>query len=124
VPELGHVHDLVEHAFAGRAFAEKAGGDGSGAQPLVGQGNARSEWDSASDDGVAAVEAARAVEQVHRSAVPTTAAFSLAEHLGHDGIYRHAARERVAVLAVGGNHGILRLQCRHHANGNRLFTIV
>jgi hypothetical protein len=38
---------------------------------------------------------------MHRPAAAAAAAFGLAVHLGHHRIHRHAAGERMAVLAIG-----------------------
>src|SRR5256885_14187645 len=59
-----------------------------------------SQRDVAADDPVAAHEPPPGVEQVHRAALPLRAARRLAEQLGHDLVRRHAARERLPVLAV------------------------
>jgi hypothetical protein len=46
------------------------------------------------------------IEQVHRAAAPAGTALGLAEHLGHDGVHRHAAHQRMAVFAIGGDDAV------------------
>ncbi len=65
---------------------------------------------SAADDRVAAVEAPADVEEVHRAAPPSAAAFDAAEHLGHDRPSGDPAGQRVTVLAVGRDDVVLGLQ--------------
>ena len=68
---------------------------------LVGEREPDRDRQAPADDRVAAVEAARDVEEVHRAAATATAAVGLAEHLGHQRPRRHTARQRLPVLAVG-----------------------
>src|SRR5690606_3713162 len=78
----------------------------------------------AADDRVAPVEATPDVEQVHRPAAAAAAAFALAEHLGHHRCGRHAACQRMAVLAVGGEDAVVVAQLRHRAGSDRLLADV
>ena len=48
-----------------------------------------------------------AAEQVHRAALALRAAGGLAEQLGHHGPRRDAARDRLPVVAVGGDHVVV-----------------
>jgi hypothetical protein len=50
------------------------------------------------------------------------AAFLLTVHLGHDGAHRQTAGERMTMFAIGGDDGIFRPQCRHHAGGYRFLA--
>ena len=102
-PQRREVHGLVELALGRRALAEEAGGDMRRAAHLVGQRQAHRQRQAAADDGIAAIEAVRGVEQVHRAAAPARGAGRLAIHLGHDLVHRHAAHQRMAVLAIGGD---------------------
>src|SRR5690606_22855660 len=79
---------------------------------------------SAADDRVAAVEARLRVEDVHRSAAPPGTSFGLAVHLRHQCAGRYAARERMAVLAIGREDGVLRRECPHRASGHCLLADV
>ena len=56
-----------------------------------------------------------AVEQVHRAALAARAAVDAAEQLGHHRARRHAARERLAVIAVGRDDVVVRAQHRDRA---------
>jgi hypothetical protein len=83
---------------------KKTGGDAVALLHLLCQRQADGERQPATDDRVAAVEASRSVEQMHRPAAPVAAAFGFAIHLGHNRIHRHAAGESMAVLAIGRDH--------------------
>ena len=63
----------------------------------------------AADDPPAAEEVALDVEQVHRAAAPVRAAVDATEQLGHDCVGVDAAREREAVVAVGGDQHVVLL---------------
>jgi GTP cyclohydrolase III len=63
-------------------------------------------------------------EQVHRAAAAAGAAFGLAVHLGHDLRHRHAAGQRVAVLAVGGDNAVVFAENGDHAHGDRLLAVI
>jgi hypothetical protein len=110
-PQLRQIHALVKLAFGHRAFAEEAGGDAAALLHLVCQGQSNRNRQAAADDGIAAIEALRNIEQVHRAAAALAAAFLLAIHLGHDAFSAYPARQRVAVLAVGGDNGVVGAQC-------------
>ena len=60
----------------------------------VGQRQPDGERQAAADDGVAAVEAGRGVEQVHRAAAAAAAALDPAVHLGHDRVGMGTPRAR------------------------------
>ena len=91
---------------------------------LVGERDADRERQPAADDRVAAIEPGRAVEDVHRSAAPAAASFLLAEHLGHQPVHADAARDRLAVLAIGRDDGVLGRKRLHDADRNRLLAII
>ena len=74
----------MELAFGDAAFAEEARDDPSGLLHLLGEREPDRDRQAPADDRVAAVEAVRDVEEVHRSAATAAAAFDLAVHLGHD----------------------------------------
>ena len=63
---------------------------------------------------VAAEEAALAVEQVHGAAAPARRAGLLAEQLGHHDLRVRAARQHLAVLAIGREQVVL---VAHHGDG-------
>ena len=90
----------MELALGDGAVAEEAGGDALAALQPVGEGEPDRDREAAADDRVAAVEAARDVEEVHRAAAPAAAAGRLAEHLRHQR-RRRAARGRAPARARG-----------------------
>ena len=96
--------DLAERALVGGAVAEHADdrrrrcrGSRTAARRPAASGRLPP------DDPVAAEEAPLEVEQVHRAAAALGAAVHAAEQLGHHGLGMRAARDRLAVLAVGGD---------------------
>src|SRR4029077_21027918 len=76
------------------------------------------------DDRVAAHEAARGVEEVHRATLALRAAGGLAEELGHHHPRRDSPGERVAVLPVGADDVVVRPERRDAADGDRLLADV
>ena len=84
-------------------LAQEADDDLIAAAILDREADAGGERNVAADDAVAAEEVRVGVEQVHRAALAARAAVLAAEQLGHDGARRHPARERLAVIAVGGD---------------------
>jgi hypothetical protein len=84
LPQRRQVQRLVKRALGHRAVAEEAGGHARSPLHLVGQRQAGGQRQAAADDGIAAEQPGRAVEQVHRAAAAARAAFLLAVHLGHD----------------------------------------
>src|SRR5204863_1350587 len=86
----GAVAELAEHRarlVAAHDLEREPGGDGQ----------------MPADDAPAAEEVAADVEQVHGSAAPVRAAVDTAEELGHHRLRVDAARQRQAVVAVGGD---------------------
>ncbi len=114
----------MEFAFLDRAVAEEAGGQRLPALQLVAQRDADGERQAAADDRVAAIEPRRAVEDVHRAAAAAAAAFQLAEHLGHQPVHADAAGDRLAVLAVGRDDGVIGAERFHHADRHRLLAVI
>ena len=114
----------MELALDDGALAEEAAGDAVASGELVGQREPDGDREAAADDRVAAVEAALRVEEVHRAAPPAAAARRLAVHLGHERGRRQAARERVAVVAVGGDERVVRPERRHGPGRDRLLADV
>ena len=117
----------MECALGDRPFAEEA--DRDRVAPLQRlalqrQRQTDGQGQTAGDDRVATPEAGGAVEQMHGPAVATRATLLLAIHLSHDRVHRHPAQQRMAMLAVGGDHIVLRLQVGHHPSGDRLLADV
>ncbi len=113
-PQRGEVERLAEGALVGGAVAEHAQRDLLGAAVVGGQRHAGGQREVAADDPVAAHEAVLAVEHVHRAAAAVGHALLAPEQLGHDLVGVGAARERVAVRAVGGDQVVL---VAHRADG-------
>ena len=87
-----------------------------------GQRHARGEREVAADDPVAAHEAVLEVEHVHRAAAAVRHAGLAAEQLGHDPVGLGAARQRVAVRAVGRDQVILVAHGADGADDRRLLA--
>jgi len=124
LPERRQVERFVELAFGDRALAKEAGGDIGLVLHLIRQGQAHRQGQVGTDDGVPAVEAGGAIEQVHGAAAAAGAALQLAVHLRHDHVGADPARQGVPVLAVGGDHGVLGGERLHHTHGNGFFADV
>ena len=101
LPERDEVHRLAERALVGGAVAHHREDHVLRAEVVGRERDAAGEREAAADDAVAAEEAALGVEEVHRAAAAAGAAVDAAEQLGHHGVRVGAARERLAVLAVG-----------------------
>src|SRR3954451_7805289 len=117
LPERSHVHRLAEGALVGGAVTEHAHHGVVGALVVALQRHAGGERQVAAHDPVAAEEAALDVEQVHRPAATVRAAVHAAEQLGHHRVRMSAARNRLAVLAIGGEQVVAvahRLRRVHH----------
>ena len=78
----------------------------------------------AAHDPVAAEVAARDVVEVHAAALAAADAGGLAAQLGHQRPRVGAARERVAVVAVGGDEVVVGPQQAHGADADRLLADV
>ena len=108
LPEGREVHGLAEGALVRGAVAHHREDHVLAALIVGGEGDAGGERQRAAHDPVAAKEALVPVEEVHGAAAAAGAAVHAAEQLGHDGVRMRAARERLAVLAVGG-HEVVRV---------------
>ena len=60
------------------------------------------------DDAVPAVEVVLDIEEVHRAALAFDKAGALAEELGHHLVHARPQKERVGMVAIGGDDGITR----------------
>ena len=123
-PQARQVQALVELALVDRAFAEEAHREGGTPLHPVAERQSHGERQTAADDGVAAVEPGLAIEKVHRAAAAATAALEPAVHLGHQHGHRDAAGDRLAVLAIGGDHRILGPDGLHDPDRDRLLAVV
>ena len=116
LPERGHVHGLVDLALVGAAVAEIGQRDVLGAVVLVREGQAGADRHLGADDAVAAVEVLLAAEHVHRAALALGIAAAAAGQLGHHALGVHAAGQHVAVVAIGGDDGVLVAHIGLHAD--------
>jgi hypothetical protein len=123
-PQRGQVHAFVELAFVDRAVAEKTGGQRVAALHLVAERDADGQRQPTADDRVAAVKPRRPVEDVHRPAAAEAAAFLLAQQLGHQPVHADTAGDRLAVLAIGRDDGILRSERFHDADRHCFFAVI
>ena len=114
VPQRREVERLAERALVRRAVAEHAERGLLGPAVVGGERHAGRQREVAADDPVAAHEAVLEVEHVHRAAAAVRDAVLAAEQLGHHLVGVGAARERVAVRAVGGDQVVL---VAHRADG-------
>ncbi len=122
MPQRGEVHRLVELALRDGTVAEEAGGHPATALQVVREAESHGERQAAGHDGVATVEAGGGVEQVHRAPAPAAATLELALELRHRRAHRESPGERMAVLPVGGDHGVIGREGLHHADGARLLA--
>mmetsp|Transcript_22179 Transcript_22179/g.74620 ORF Transcript_22179/g.74620 Transcript_22179/m.74620 type:complete len:407 (+) Transcript_22179:157-1377(+) len=124
LPEGGHVHALEELALVGRTVAVE--GDRHAAVPpvLVGKGQAHAQGLLGADDAVAAVEVVLGLVHVHGPPLPLGTARVLAHELRDDTLHGAAARNLVAVVAVGGDHRVLPRDGGLHANAHGLLAVV
>jgi hypothetical protein len=106
-PDAGEVQRLVPGADVRRAVAELAQHRLLAAVARDRERDAGGDGQLPADDAPAAQEVASDVEQVHGPAAAVRAAVDAAEQLGHDGAGAHAAREREAVVAVGGEQVVV-----------------
>ena len=114
----------MELAFGHRALAEEAGGDSRATLHAVREREADGEREACSHDRVAAVESGGGVEHVHRATAAAAAALDLAEHLRHEPARVDSARQRMAVLAIGGHDRVVRRETLQRADGHGLLADV
>ncbi len=124
LPQAGHVEGFVERALVHGAVAEVADADRVLVAVLAGEGDARGQGQVAADDGVAAEEPLRGVEEVHRAALALGAAGVAAQQLGHRLVGAHPAGQGVAVVAIGGDDEIVVAEHPDRTDGDRLLTAV
>ena len=120
--ERGQIERFVEGSLVDRPIAEEAKRDPVFTAVLRGEGHPGRERNVRRDDGVPAVHVIFAIEKMHRSAQPARAAGGFAEKLRHAGLGRSSARERVRVIAVGGDQIIIRPHRRDCADYDRFLA--
>ena len=111
-------------AFGDGALAEKAGRHVVLSTHLVGERKADRERQPTADNGIAAVEIGGPVEQMHRAAPSAAASLTFAVHLGERGLHRHAAHQGMAMLAIGGDDPVARLEHRDDTDRHRLLSVI
>ena len=121
-PQRREVHRLAERSLVGGTVAELADRRVVVAQVVGGEAEARRDRQVAADDPVAAHEAPRQVEHVHRAAAAVAEAVDAAEQLGHDLPRRGAARDRLAVRAVGRDQVVGVAHRAHRSDHRGLFA--
>jgi hypothetical protein len=113
----------VKLALRDRPLAEEARGNTRAALQLLRQRESDRQREPGAHDRVAAIEASRHIENVHRSATTAARPGALAVELGHDRVHRQAARDRVPVLAISRYDGVLGPERLHHADRHCLLAV-
>ena len=108
----------MKGALRDRAFAEDAAARAGPALHFIRQREPDCERQAGADDRIAADEARARIEEMHRAAAPARAALLLAIHLRHDRAGRHAADQRVAVLAIRGDDRLVLRELAERADGD------
>ena len=80
------------------------------------ESEARADRHLGADDAMAAVEILLAAEHVHRAALALGIAGAATGQFGHHALGVHAGGQHVAVVAIGGDDGVLGLDGRLHAD--------
>src|SRR5690606_27953687 len=125
LPQLGHVEALVDLTLVGRAVAEVDEADRVVAAIVAREGQAGAQRHLGADDAVAAIEAGRHVEHVHRPALAPRRAADTAGQFGHDLIGIHARDQHVAVVAIAGDDLVVALlDALLNADGHGFLTDV
>ena len=123
-PERRHVERLVKGAGVHHRLAHVAEDHLVAAAILDREADAGGERHVPAHDAVAAEEVQVAVEEVHGAALAVHHAVAAPEQLGHHVARRHAARERLAVVAVGGDDVVVGAKQRERARAHRLLADV
>ena len=114
VPQLGHVHRLVEGADVGRTIAEAGDSDPPILAVLRCQREAVGDRQARPDDPGRHHHPARWMGDVHRPALALAGAGGAPGDLGEQQVERHALGDLVVLAAIGGDEIVARLQRRHH----------
>ena len=112
----------MKRAVVGRAVAEEAEDDLPLAPHLAGEPGARADGDVAADDSRRAEVARAHVGDVHRAALALAIAGGLAAELGEHVFQLAAARDAVAVAAVGAGDDVVRPDRRARADRDGLLA--
>src|SRR4051812_38960951 len=106
----------MKSALVDRRLAEKAERHLIRAFVLARESDARRERYLPADDAVPAEKIYIRIEHVHRAAFARGAATGTTIKLGHDLVRRHPLGDGVAVLAITGQHVIIRAECGESAH--------
>jgi hypothetical protein len=112
----------MEDALVRGPVAEEADGDAPRAFDLRVKGEAGRKGNAAAGDAVRAVEADGGVHHHLASAASARVAGFAPEELSHGASGVRAAREEMAVAAVGRGHGVARFERGGHADGDGLLA--
>lgn len=108
----------MEGAGVDHRLTHEAGDHLIAATIADGEAHARCDGDVSAHDAMAAKEAKLLVEHVHRATLALRAAVLTAEEFGHDRTRRHATRERLSMVAVGGDDVVVGAEQRDDARGD------
>src|SRR5690606_21245743 len=115
LPQLRHVHDLVQQALAERTFAEEADRDLVAAAHLGREPGPGRDASAAADDGVGAEVAVLLVGDVHRTALAAAVPGRTTEKLGEHEIEPRALGDAMPVPSVRGGDVVTLHQCLTYA---------
>ena len=121
-PHRGEVERLVEGADVGRPVAEEGDGDLLGAAQHRRPGRPDGHREVGTDDGVRPEHAPLGLGQVHGSALGLAQPGRPAHQFGQTFLRRGPAGHRVVVAAIGGEHVVVRAECRARPHGDCLVT--
>ena len=122
LPEGGEVQRLVDDALVGGAVAEEGGDHAVALLKLRVEGEAGGEGDAGAGDAVRAVEAQFGRHHHLAAAATARVAALTAEEFGEEAARVGAAREEVAVAAVGAGQRVVRAQGGGDADGDGLLA--
>src|SRR5690606_3931563 len=91
---------------------------------FLGKSYTRSQRDLSTNDTVSTQHAMFFGEEVHRTAFTFGASCSLTKNLSHTGISRHAFSQRLRVITIRGDEGILFASDRNSSRYYSFFAIV
>jgi len=103
-------HLILADCARTNAIAEETRRHALAAGQRIGEDQTHGYQQPAGDERVAAIESSGGIADVHRPTAPAAAPLLLPEHLGHERVRRDAAGQRVPVLTVRRNNGVIRAQ--------------
>lgn len=124
IPERGDVKRLKQLPLIRRTVTVENKGHGFILGILLSEGNSTSERDLSPDDAMAAEKPGVFLVKVHRTTFSSGATGLAAHELGEHLEEGPAAAEEDAVVAIGGDNGVLLRNRRLHPNGDGLLAVV